>query len=59
MNKVTLTVSALFLSAFLVSCGAISGSNGSNSKKPLAGDAKVILEIFAGYSCSSCNEELP
>lgn len=40
------------------SCGTkMSSSAGGTSTQ--SGDTKLILEVFAGYSCASCNEELP
>ncbi|NDG26325.1 MAG: hypothetical protein EB120_04010, partial [Proteobacteria bacterium] len=59
MSKNYFFVGTLLLSSLLVSCGATPGSTSYLGKKPLAGNAKVVLQIFAGYSCSSCNEELP
>lgn len=58
MKKVFFFTAALILSVVQMSCGtkqaAPSGGTGTQS-----GDAKLILQVFAGYSCASCNEELP
>jgi len=53
------SVSLLFLLSLVhTSCGtkASSSLGGTGTQ---SGDAKLILEVFAGYSCASCNEELP
>jgi len=47
------------MTAILGSCGSKTSSDLDNLKNPTGMDAKVVLKIFAGYSCSSCNEELP
>jgi hypothetical protein len=56
-NTLNLMV-VLVASFFLFSCGNQSPSE-SGSKKSQLGQAKIILKVFAGYSCASCNEELP
>ncbi|NBX82299.1 hypothetical protein EBQ90_04320 [bacterium] len=55
------TLSLLFflgLSFLVNSCGN-KGSTSNSTKEFQSGSPKLILEVFAGYSCSSCNEELP
>lgn len=50
---------AIGLSFLVSSCGAKVSALLENSKNPKADNAKLVLKMFAGYSCSSCNEELP
>jgi len=48
----------LVASLALFSCSN-QGPSESGTKKSQLGQAKIILKVFAGYSCSTCNEELP
>jgi peroxiredoxin len=50
---------AFCVSFFLLSCGAKNSPEFENSKNPKLENAKLVLKMFAGYSCASCNEELP
>ena len=58
MKKLNVLVMGLGLGLLLASCGTRGGGQLDNLKDPKSG-VKVVLKIFAGYSCSSCNEELP
>lgn len=58
MKKPLTLLVGLVASFALFSCG-IKGPGESGSKKSQIGQAKIILKVFAGYSCASCNEELP
>jgi len=58
MNKNLTLVIGVIASIFLFSCGS-QMSDGLSTKKSGLAEPKIILKVFAGYSCSSCNEELP
>lgn len=52
-------VLALGLSFLFLSCGSHVTNPLQNSNNSKFENAKIILKMFAGYSCASCNEELP
>ncbi|MFM8268694.1 MAG: hypothetical protein ACKN9V_00780 [Pseudomonadota bacterium] len=58
MKKPLTLLIGLVASFVILSCGT-QGPGDSSSKKSQIGQAKIILKVFAGYSCASCNEELP
>ena len=59
MKNFASTLIVLGASVFLFSCGSGDSSGTDGNKSYQKGPVKLILEVFAGYSCSSCNEELP
>lgn len=58
MNRFIVLSVSLVASFILFSCGSQGPEEFIQKKADLA-QPKIILKVFAGYSCSSCNQELP
>lgn len=58
MKNLVFSSAILILSVIHISCGT-KGSPSASGSGTQSGDAKLVLQVFAGYSCASCNEELP